>query len=274
MKPGQYVPAGRILVVRDDSTVFGFGREPAFFCQSHVLEYQLFRARGRRYKRNDWRKPHESIKKKEADITDWKRNRELPVGKLSVVKYDWRVVNPPLLVRAMVGARDTLFIAGPPDVIDETKLHGRFGEPGVVAGLARISHQRSGQPFATFGYDRRCITCHGAQSVARCVGTAAKPEPQLVAAQVDSSPRLCRGEKSRLARQQSALGGEMGGLLRAVSAEDGTTLAEYRLASPPVFDGIAAAHGRLFLSAIDGASRATPAGCPEGFRQDSSGWSW
>jgi outer membrane protein assembly factor BamB len=189
MKPGKYVPAGRILVVRDDSTVFGFGREPAFFCQSHVLEYQLFRARGRRYKRDEWRKPFESIKNKEADITDWKQNRKLPVEKLSVVKYDWRVVNPPLLVRAMAGAGDTLFIAGPPDVIDETKLHGRFGEPGVVAGLAR---------------------------------------------------------------QQAALDGEMGGLLRAVSGEDGATLAEYDLASPPVFDGIAAADGRLFLSAIDG----------------------
>ncbi len=46
MKPGKYVPAGRILVVDEDKNVFGFGREPAFFAQSHVLEYQLFSARG------------------------------------------------------------------------------------------------------------------------------------------------------------------------------------------------------------------------------------
>jgi outer membrane protein assembly factor BamB len=49
--------------------------------------------------------------------------------------------------------------------------------------------------------------------------------------------------------------GRRGGLLRAVATADGKTLAEYRLDAPPVYDGLAAARGRLYLSTTDGAVR-------------------
>ena len=42
------------------------------------------------------------------------------------------------------------------------------------------------------------------------------------------------------------------GRLLAVSANDGKTLADYQLPSPPVFDGMAAAKGRLYLSTKNG----------------------
>jgi hypothetical protein len=43
-----------------------------------------------------------------------------------------------------------------------------------------------------------------------------------------------------------------GGCMRAVSAPDGKTLADTRLAAPVVWDGAAAAAGRLYLSTTDG----------------------
>ena len=43
-----------------------------------------------------------------------------------------------------------------------------------------------------------------------------------------------------------------GGLLRVVAAADGKGVSEQRLASPPVWDGMAAANGRLYLSTQDG----------------------
>jgi len=43
-----------------------------------------------------------------------------------------------------------------------------------------------------------------------------------------------------------------GALLLAVSREDGTVTAEYPLPSEPVYNGIAAARGRLLLSLRDG----------------------
>jgi hypothetical protein len=46
--------------------------------------------------------------------------------------------------------------------------------------------------------------------------------------------------------------GRLGGLIQVLSADDGATLAEHRLDAPPVFDGLAAASGRLYLSTTDG----------------------
>ena len=43
-----------------------------------------------------------------------------------------------------------------------------------------------------------------------------------------------------------------GGRLLAVSTNDGKTLADYELASPPIFDGMAAAQGRLYLATKSG----------------------
>jgi len=46
--------------------------------------------------------------------------------------------------------------------------------------------------------------------------------------------------------------GRKGGVLAAFSASDGKKLAEHKLAAPPVWDGMAAAAGRLYLSTKDG----------------------
>ena len=47
----------------------------------------------------------------------------------------------------------------------------------ALVRLARISHQTCGQPFARPRPVRSCVPVQRAQSVARCVSTAAKPEP-------------------------------------------------------------------------------------------------
>ena len=46
----------------------------------------------------------------------------------------------------------------------------------------------------------------------------------------------------------AALEGRMGAKLWAVSAEDGTRLGQYELDSPPVFDGLSTAGGRLYIA--------------------------
>ncbi len=72
---------------------------------------------------------------------------------------------------------------------------------------------------------------------------------------LDETPALIRTvfEKKRLLEaQEAAIKGSRGGLLWAVSAEDGSRLAEIELDAPPVFDGMAAAGGRLYLTTIDG----------------------
>ena len=55
-----------------------------------------------------------------------------------------------------------------------------------------------------------------------------------------------------LRRQADALEGRYGGRLWVVSKSDGRPTARWNLESPPVFDGLAASDGRLFVSGIDG----------------------
>ena len=52
---------------------------------------------------------------------------------------------------------------------------------------------------------------------------------------------------------QGAWEGRKGGLLAAVSAADGKTLAQLQLPSPPVWDGMAAAKGKLYVAMEEGA---------------------
>jgi len=49
-----------------------------------------------------------------------------------------------------------------------------------------------------------------------------------------------------------AFEGRKGGLLWVFAAADGKKLAEYKLDSPPVFDALAAANGRLYISTVNG----------------------
>ena len=105
-----------------------------------------------------------------------------------VVKHDWSH-EIPLQVRAMLVAGETLFIAGPPDVVDEEEVYRGLNDAEI---------------------------------------------------------------RAKLEEQVAALEGEKGALLWAVSTSDGEMLAEYQLESNPVFDGMAAANGRLYLATGDG----------------------
>jgi hypothetical protein len=49
-----------------------------------------------------------------------------------------------------------------------------------------------------------------------------------------------------------AFQGKAGVRLRAISTRDGSVSSEWQLDSMPVFDGLAAAHGRLYLATKDG----------------------
>ena len=104
------------------------------------------------------------------------------------VQHEW-TQDIPLLARAMVLAGGTLFVAGPPDLVDEPKAFSEINDPKT---------------------------------------------------------------KRILAEQAAAIKGDKGALLLAVSAVDGKTLAQYDLDSPPVFDGMAAANERLYMTTVNG----------------------
>jgi len=53
----------------------------------------------------------------------------------------------------------------------------------------------------------------------------------------------------------AAFDGKKGAVLLAFATADGKKLAEHKLGAPPVFDGMAAADGRLYISGVDGKVR-------------------
>ena len=70
--------------------------------------------------------------------------------------------------------------------------------------------------------------------------------------------RLAAKDKSilqQLQEQDDALEGKRGGTLWGVSVTDGKQGAGLTLASPPVWDGMAVAQGRLYVSSVDGVVR-------------------
>ncbi len=58
--------------------------------------------------------------------------------------------------------------------------------------------------------------------------------------------------RAKFTRQAELLQGKEGSLLWAVSAESGEKRAELKLESMPVWDGMAAAYGRLFVPLENG----------------------
>ncbi|MBN2317053.1 MAG: PQQ-binding-like beta-propeller repeat protein [Sedimentisphaerales bacterium] len=104
------------------------------------------------------------------------------------VQHNW-TQDIPLLARAMVLSDRILFVAGPPDLVDEPKAFRQIDDPVIQRNLAD---------------------------------------------------------------QADAFNGNKGALLLAVSTADGKTLAQYDLDSPPVFDGMAAANERLYMSTMNG----------------------
>ncbi len=56
----------------------------------------------------------------------------------------------------------------------------------------------------------------------------------------------------RIYEKEKAVAGKLGGKLVVVSTRDGKRLSEVKLDCPPVFDGMVAAHGRAFISDMNG----------------------
>ncbi len=188
-RAGRYAPAGRIMVL-DGDRVYGFGRQPALFVWSHVLENHLFcsdsKADSAAISRvKQW---SQKVGGRNA-VFNRRTTRSTPLLSRLAPRLHWSVKNPPLHVRAMILADDTLFVAGPPDVVDEDEA---FNQPGDQAVRKKIEEQ------------------------------------------------------------DAAYEGKRGALLMGVSTTNGETLFRLDLPDPPVWDGMAAAGGRLYLAMSDG----------------------
>jgi len=189
-EPAWYAPAGRLLVF-NDKTVFGFGREPAYQINSAAYQYRFFAA-ARFPSPEDYGKAIAVVTEKgkpKGFHSDWKLRERYKRSELSAAEYEWSVERPPIEAHAMVLAGEVLVAAGPPALVDQTWAFFHLDDPKAKAALQAHAE---------------------------------------------------------------GLAGKKGGALWVISARDGTKQAEVPLASPPVFDGMAAAGGRVYVTTMDG----------------------
>ena len=74
----------------------------------------------------------------------------------------------------------------------------------------------------------------------------------VLAGEGDEKRLLVAGAKGDWVISQVAYEGKLGSVLRVISIDDGQIIAEHNLPGLPIFDGMSAARGRLYLSLDDG----------------------
>ncbi|MFC1495249.1 PQQ-binding-like beta-propeller repeat protein [Thermodesulfobacteriota bacterium] len=191
---GKLTPSGRVIAV-DDNTVYGFSRKPEFYSESVVIDFQLYASEiaGEKQaveKITALPKTMDAFDKGLFNYAgDWKLRQGIPRDEQTAVQYKWKVEDPAFQARALVVAGNTMFTAGPPDIISEED--------------------------AFFALDDQAV-------------------------------------RDKLAEQSALLKGKGGSIMWAVDTKTGKKLAEYKLESMPVWDGMIASRGSLYLTTMDG----------------------
>jgi hypothetical protein len=181
-RAGRFVPSGRLLVY-DDSSVYGFGRKPEYMCQSSVLEYQLYAAekqiKSESIKRvmAAERQMNATSKKRNSHAADRGVRKKFPLSDRSAANFNWLQNDPPIHARAMVLANETLFIAGPKDVVDEEEAFYNPNDNEIQAKLteqsAALEGSKGGLLFVVSALDGKKMAEYELESLPVCDGMAA-----------------------------------------------------------------------------------------------------
>ena len=157
LRPGHFAPSGRLMVL-DDSSVYAFARKPEYLCNASVQEYYLYRA--------DRAVSDEAVQRVQAAIhridlasatgdaaeSDWAVRKRFPLSSQTVAAFQWARGNPPIRARGLVLAGRTLFVAGPPNLVDELEALRNPDDPAIRAKLeaqaAALRGQMGGQILA------------------------------------------------------------------------------------------------------------------------------
>lgn len=149
-RAGRLVPSGRILCF-DDARVYGYGRKPQYMLNASVVEYQVFAAEKvvtpaaiEKVAATD-RAINARSTYSNASSSDWRVLHFFPPEDLSAAKLQWKFDQPALIARAMTVTEDTLFIAGPPDLLDERQAYHNPDDPDVQARLKRQAEALEGR---------------------------------------------------------------------------------------------------------------------------------
>jgi len=126
---GRFAPSGRPMVL-DENKIYSFGRKPQYYRWTTPMEYMLYASAKQ--------PPAERIgvDRKGRKTKAKKKRASLGSMPANTIQTDWKQ-DIPVLVRAMVLAGETLFLAGPPDLIDEHQTLAVFDAPATQELFSR-----------------------------------------------------------------------------------------------------------------------------------------
>ncbi|MGM0485713.1 MAG: PQQ-binding-like beta-propeller repeat protein [Planctomycetota bacterium] len=134
--------------------------------------------------------------------------------------------------------------------VHESRGHGRYIEPGTNA-------------YRVVATDRKSTSPKQRQEEQRLIKKWPRPKKtrwsrsvpvRVTAMAVGGNTLLCAGTPDKLVRNDpwAAYEGRRGGVLFTLATSDGADRGTLKLDAAPVYDGMAVAHGRLYLSTVDG----------------------
>jgi hypothetical protein len=118
---------------------------------SSVLEYRIFSADKVVTPQDIDRvgKAERAINKRSkyrnASSSDWRLRYFFSDKDLSAATFQWTLEQPALIARAMTATSDKLFIAGPPDLLDERQAYHSPDDPEIQAKLKRQAEALDGR---------------------------------------------------------------------------------------------------------------------------------
>jgi len=182
LQPGHFAPCGRLLVF-DDERVYGFDRKPEYLCNASVQEYYLYAAdrevtdEGIARVQAAARRIDAASKDRGASSSDWAVRKRFSLSEQQAARFHWAEGKPPLQARAMVLADKTLFVAGPPDVLDEEQALRNPDDPStrekLEAQAAALTGKMGGRLLAASAEDGRCLAVYELGTVPTFDGMAA-----------------------------------------------------------------------------------------------------
>jgi hypothetical protein len=211
-RAGRFAPAGRMLVFNDDN-VYGYGRLPNLYVWSSVLEYQLYSAK-KDISPEAIRRVSTANQQQESNARRGKKAKKISNDQA-----------------AQKGGH------GHGITFDRT-LYGTY--PLKKISAIAFNWRNTNQPLQV-----RAMALAGDKLI------IAGPPDVLDEEEIFAKP-FDRKVVSRAKDQVAALEGKKGALLQVISTGDGGKLNEIKLSSNPVFNGMAVAREKLYISTTDG----------------------
>ena len=166
---GPLRPLGQIDGPRRTS-VYAFARKPEYLCNASVQKSYLYRA-GREVSDEAVQRVQAAFHRinlasatRDGAWSDWAVRKQFSLSSQTVAAFQWARGNPPIQARGLVLAGPTLWVAGPPQLVDEEEALRNPDDPAIRAKLetqaAALRGEKGGRLLAISAGDGKPLAAY------------------------------------------------------------------------------------------------------------------